>query len=142
MVDDSKKLEDKVHSAFLSEDEKEKIQQQVIKELDAENKKQVVADYKATLIKAAKKKALFHDAEEGLNEDGLVPIFISLTSVSECIRIDGKQFSPGHTYNVTPAVRDVILECMGRGREHEESLMDTNAKKNAYRKRTNPTAQF
>jgi hypothetical protein len=134
-------IEKKVHSTFLSDAEKEKIREQVEKELDAENKKKVAADYKASLISAAKKKALFADAKQGESEDGLVPIFIDLPAVSECVRLDGVAFYPGRTYNVTPQVRDVINEIMHRGREHEDSISGKTAKENAYRKKNGSKVQ-
>ncbi len=120
---------------LLSDEEKEKIKLQVEKELEVEAKKKATADYKAGLVAAAKKKELHSKAEEGTNEDGLVPVFIDLPPVSDCIRLDGRQYDPGKTYYVTKEVQAVIMECMGRGREHEESLMDKEGKKNAYRKR-------
>ncbi len=130
------KIEDKNNNpSLLSAEEKEKIAAQVEKELEAEAKKKASADYKAQLISKAKKKELFQNAKEGENEDGLVPVFIDLPPVSECIRLDGRQYDPGKTYYVTKEVQAVILEVMGRGREHEESLMDKEQKKNAYRKR-------
>lgn len=124
-----------VNASLLSDDEKAKIADQVEKELAADAKKKLASDYKASLVAAAKKKALFENAKEGENEDGLVPVFVDLPPVAECIRLDGRQYDPGKTYYVTEAVRAVILEVMGRGREHEESLMDKEQKKNAYRKR-------
>lgn len=140
-MDKDKELENKVHSTFLSDDEKEKIQQQVIKELDAENKKKVAADYKASLVAAAKKKALFADAKQGESEDGLVPVFVDLPPVSECIRLDGVAFYPGRTYHVLPAVRDVILDMMYKGREHEDSISGKTGKENAYRKQNQSKLQ-
>lgn len=121
-MDKDKELEENVHSSFLSDDEKEKIKQQVLKELDAENKKKVAADYKAELIAAAKKKALFKDAKPGTDADGFVPVFIDLPKVAECIRLDGTSYHPGRTYNVLPAVRDVILDIMSKGKNHEDEV--------------------
>lgn len=128
-------IEKKAYSAFLTDVEKEKIRETVEKELDAENKKKVAADYKATLVAAAKKKALFANAKEGQSEDGLVPVFVDLPPVSECLRLDGVAFYPGRTYNVTPQVRDVINEIMYKGREHEDSISGKTAKENMYRKK-------
>lgn len=135
------KLVKDVHSTFLSDAEKEKIREQVEKELDAENKKKVAADYKATLISEAKRKAFFRNAKEGEDADGLVPVFIDLPAVSECIRLDGVAFFPGRTYNVTPGVRETILEVMGKGREHEDSINGKTAKENAYRKQNSQKLQ-
>lgn len=126
-------LEEKVHSAFLSDEEKEKIRQEVVEELDAENKKRVADDYKKTLISAAKRKALLKDAVEGDTGNGLVPVFIDLPKVSECIRIDGTSYHPGRTYNVLPATRELILEIMHRGNQHEDEVTgrkDSNAGRN------------
>lgn len=124
-----------IHSAFLSDEEKDKIQKQVLKELDDENKKRVAADYKASLISAAKKKALHRDASEGTDGNGLVPIFIDLPTSSECIRIDGVAYYPDRTYNVTPAARELMLEIMGRGRSHEDEISGKTAKEKAHQNR-------
>lgn len=117
-----KELEQKVHDAFLTDEEKAEIEKEVREELDAENKKRVASDYKKSLISAAKKKALMKDAKEGETEDGLVPIFIDLPSVSECIRIDGVAYYPGRTYHVRAEVRELMLEIMHRGDMHEDEI--------------------
>lgn len=122
MDNDSKKIEEKVHSAFLTDEEKEKIKAQALREIDEENKKQVAADYKASIKAEAKKKLLFKDAEMGTASDGLVPVFIDLPAVSECIRLDGVCFYPGRTYNVLPKVRDVLEEVMFKGQVHEDEV--------------------
>jgi hypothetical protein len=131
--------EDKVTSAdFLSQEEKEKIQAQVKKELDAENLKKIKDDYKAQLISEAKtaaRKALLKDAKEGEDENGLVPVFIDLPLVSECIRLDGVAYYPGRTYNVTVAVREIMLEIMGRGQSHENEISGKTAKEKAEQNR-------
>lgn len=134
-----KELEDKkTSSSFLSDDEKEKIQLQVQKELEVENKKKLTDDYKASLKAEARKKELFKNAKTGESKEGLVPIFIDLPKVSECIRLDGVAFYPGHTYNVTPEVRETLAEIMGRGQNHEDEILgrkDSNflrRKSNAY----------
>ena len=141
--DKNSSLEEKakdIHAAFLSEDEKEKIRRQVQKELDDENKKKLADDYKATLKSEAKKKALFKNAKTGQAEEGLVPIFIDLPKVSECIRLDGVAFYPGHTYNVTPAVRETIAEIMGRGQIHEDEILGRKDS-NFLRRRSNTIVQ-
>ncbi len=120
--EEDKKLEEKVHSAFLTDEEKKKIEIQALKEIDEENKKQVAADYKASIKAAAKKKALLKDAKEGEDGDGLIPVFIDLPSVSECIRLDGVAFYPGRTYNVLPEVRAVLEEIMFKGQAHEDEV--------------------
>jgi hypothetical protein len=127
-------LEEKVHSAFLTEAEKLKIQKEVEEQLDKENKKKVADDYRDSLIQKAKKKALLSDAKSG-SAEGLVPVYIELPAVSECIRIDGAAYYPGRTYNVKPAVKELILEIMHRGAEHENSLNGKTAKENMFRKR-------
>jgi hypothetical protein len=136
-MDKKDELEQKakdIHTSFLSDEQKEKIKLEVEKELDAENRKKIAADYKASLISAAKKKALFADAKAGENADGLVPIYIELPAVSECVRLDGVAYYPGKTYHVKPEVRAVILEVMHRGREHEDTLNGKTAKENMFRK--------
>lgn len=139
-MEEDKKLVDAVHSAFLTEEEKEKIQKQVLKELDEENKKRVAKDYKDSLMAAAKKKALFKDAKSGENEHGLVPIFIDLPKVSECIRLDGTAYYPGRTYNVLPDVRSTILEIMHRGQAHEDEVTGRKDS-NSIRSRNPQTAR-
>lgn len=133
---DKDEIEDKiakVHSAVLTEDEKAKIKAQVEKELDAEAKKQISDDYKATLKAAAKKKALFKDAAPGADEEGLVRVKIDPSLKSECIRLDGTCYYPGRTYSVTPGVADVLSEVMGRGEDHDNEI--TGRKNpNQYRK--------
>jgi hypothetical protein len=125
-----------VDPSLLSDAEKDKISDQVKKEIEKESHDKAAADYKQSLKLAAKKRQLMSDAKKGdSDEDGLVPIFIELPSVTECIRLDGRAYYPGHTYNVTPAVREVILECMGRGMEHEDTLNGKTAKENMFRKR-------
>lgn len=126
---------------LLSEDEKDKIRLQVEKELEASAKKKLADEYKASLMAAAKKKELFKNAPEGTTEDGLVPIFIDLPPVSECIRLDGVAYYPGRTYNVRPEVKEVILEVMGRGFQHEDSLNGKTAKENLYRKQNTSRIQ-
>ncbi len=120
--DEIEKVEKKAHSAFLSDAEKNKLEREALAELDAENKKQISKDFKESIKSAAKKKALFKDAATGADEEGLVPVFIDLPSVSECIRLDGTCFYPGRTYNVLPTVRDVLEEIMFRGQTHEDEV--------------------
>lgn len=134
------KTEDKsekkaVDPAILSDETKEKIRQKVEKNLAAEAQKKLEAEYEAALVSEAKRKQLLKDAKPGETADGLVPIFIDLPKVSECIRLDGVAFYPERTYNVLPAVRETILEIMGRGEAHEDEV---NGRKdsNAARKRT------
>ncbi len=116
------KVEEKVYSAFLSDDEKAKLKEQALKELDAENKKRISEEYKASIKSDAKKKALFKNAKEGENAEGLVPVFIDLPAVSECIRLDGTCFYPGRSYNVLPEVRAVLEEIMFKGQTHEDEV--------------------
>lgn len=126
---------------LLSDEDKQKIKLQVEKELEAEAEKKAKADYKAELIATAKKKALFSAAKDGANEDGLVPVYVDLPSVSDCIRLDGVAYFPNKTYYVTPEVRDVILETMFRGRQHEDSLNGKTAKENMYRRQNTQKIQ-
>lgn len=138
---DDKKLEEKVFSTFLSDEEKLKIQKEVEFELDAENKKKVAKEYKDGLISAAKKKALMRDAKHGEDGDGLVSVFIDLPSVTECIRLDGIAYYPGRSYNVTPEVRAVLEECMHRGQVHEDEVSGRKDS-NAYRTRKQQRIQL
>jgi len=119
----------------LSEDEKKAIEKVVEKELLAADKHKQRADYKAKVVAEKKRKKLFRDAKPGEAKDGLVPIFVDLPSVSECIRIDGTAFYPGRTYNVRPPVRELILEMMGRGLDHEHSLNGKTAVENRFRQK-------
>jgi len=137
--DKNKELENKVHGAFLSDEEKLKIQKEVEEQLDKENKKKVADDYRQSLIAEAKRKALLSDAKSGSSTEGLVPVFVDLPAVSECIRLDGMAYYPGRTYNVTPEVASVINEIMHRGREHEDSLNGKTAKENMFRKQGKTT---
>lgn len=140
---EAEKIEDKTKTILansLSDEEKEKIKQQVEKELDVENKKRLSDDYKATLKAEAKKKALFKNAKPGETADGLVSVFVDLPSVSECIRLDGVAYYPGHTYNVTPSVREVLCEVMARGEAHEDEVKG-RTDSNRARKKSNLIAR-
>ncbi len=114
--------ENQIFSSVLTEEEKDKIKKQALKELDDENKKLLADEYKNTIKKEAKRKALMKDAKPGETADGLVPIFIDLPKVAECIRLDGVAYYPGRTYNVLPSVREVILDIMHKGKEHEDEV--------------------
>lgn len=122
---------------LLTEEEKIKLKAEAEKELEIELKKKAKEDYKAAVKSVAKKKELMKDAPERADDENLVPVFISLPKVAECIRIDGRAFHHGRTYHVTEEVRATLLEIMGRGEQHEESLMDKEGKQNAYRRKTN-----
>lgn len=136
--DEMEKKKEDILSSVLSEDEKIKIKAQALKELDEENKKKLAQEYKDSIKAEAKKKALLKDAKPGETADGLVPIFIDLPKVAECIRLDGVAFYPGRTYNVTPQQREVILECMHRGQTHED-IVSGRKDPNQYRNK-NPMA--
>ena len=89
-LDKVKKTEDvvkKAHSTFLTDEEKKAIEAAVHKEIEEENKKQVAADYKASIKSAATRKLLLKDAEAGATEDGLVPVFVDLPQ-------RGRMYSP------------------------------------------------
>lgn len=121
--------------SLLSDEEKQKIADQVRKELDKEAKDKASAKYKKSVMDAEKKKAILKDAKPGDPDDkGLVPIFLTLPSVSECIRLDGVPYYPNRMHYVTPAVRDTLLEIMGRGAEHEEQINGKTAKENLFRR--------
>lgn len=120
--DDLKEKEKKIFSSVLTDEEKDKLKNQALKELDEENKKKISQEYKDTVKAEAKRKALFKDAKSGENENGLVPIFVDLPKVAECIRLDGVAYYPGRTYNVLPQVREVILDIMHRGKMHEDEV--------------------
>lgn len=109
-------------ATVLSDAEKEDIKARVEKKLAAEKRKKLADDYEASLIAEAKKKALFSNAKPGTNADGLVAVFIDLPSVTECIRLDGRQFYPGRTYHVSTEVAEVLHETMGRGQDHEDEV--------------------
>lgn len=125
-----------VNASLLSDAEKENIEKEVQQHLEDEAKSEAEEKYRNDLLKAAKKRALMKDAKAGdPNEDGLVAVFVDLPPVSECIRLDGTSYYPGRTYHVLPVVREVILECMGRGQEHEDSINGKTAKENLYKKK-------
>jgi hypothetical protein len=125
-----------VNASLLSDAEKENIEKEVQQQLEDEAKAEAEEKYRDKLIKDAKRKALMKDAKPGdPNADGLVAVFIDLPPVSECIRLDGTAYYPGRTYNVKPDVREVILECMARGQEHEDSINGKTAKENLYKKK-------
>lgn len=121
----------------LSEKDRLKIEEEVKQQLDKENKKKIADEYRAHLIAEAKKKVLLSDADANgdSSEKGLVPIYIDLPAVSDCIRIDGKAYYPNRTYKVTPERYADIAEMMHRGREHEDSLNGKTAKENVFRKK-------
>lgn len=121
-TENDKEIEKNTYSTFLSDEEKEKIKKQALKELDDENKKKVAEDYKASVKAEAKRKILLKDAKPGETVDGLVSVFIDLPKVAECIRLDGTAYYPMRTYNVLPSVRDVILDIMSKGRNHEDEV--------------------
>lgn len=125
----------------LSEEEKLKIEAQVADELAAEEKKKAEDDYHAKVKKDAKRKALLRDAKPGdPDADGLVPVYLTLPTVNECVRLDGNAYYPNKTHYVTPAVKAVLLEAMARGQEHEDSLNGKTSKENINRRRNNTTA--
>lgn len=126
------------NKVVLSEEEKEVIRKKVEKKLEKEARDRASDSFEKELITKAKKKELMKDAKAGdPDENGLVPVFIDLPGVSECIRLDGIAYYPQRMYYVSPEKRDVILECMGRGREHEDSLNGKTAKENLYRRKGN-----
>lgn len=139
--DELKKLEEQVTSSFLTEEEKDKIRKQALKEIDEENKKRISEEFKASIKAEVKKKALFKNAKPGESADGLVSIHVDLPKVAECIRLDGVCYYPGHTYNVTPAVRDVIMEVMQRGFNHEDEVKGRKDA-NEYRRKSSVTASI
>ncbi len=124
-----------INASLLSDAEKEIIAAEVAQQIEDEAKEKATEKYRKELLLAAKKKELMKDAKPGdPDENGLVPVFVDLPRVSECIRLDGVAFYPGRTYNVLPEVKAVILECMARGREHEDSLNGKTAKENIHRR--------
>lgn len=123
----------------LTDAEKKSIEAQAKKEIAATVKKKLRAEYKASFIAEQEKKNLFSSAEQGELKEGLVPVFVDLPSVAECIRLDGVAFHPGRTYNVLPGVRAQILEIMGRGQDHEDSLNGKTAIENQYRRKNTQT---
>lgn len=127
-------------SSVLSVEEKERIKAEAAKELLAEEKKQLKDDYKQTVKAQLKRKQILKDAPAKGEGEDLVSVYIDLPTVSECIRLDGRSYYPNRTYDVTPEVQSTLLEIMGRGRDHEESLMDKEGKKNAYRRRSSLNA--
>lgn len=118
---------------ILTDEEKDKLRAEAAKEVEAENKKRAKDEYKAAAKAVLNKKKLLSDAP---SEEGLEPVYVNLTSVSDCVRLDGKAYYHGRTYHVTPEVKAVLLDAMGQGQKHEESLMDKGEKENAYRRRT------
>ena len=121
--------------SLLSDDEKAKIAAQLEKELEKEAKDKAAAAYKATLKAQAKKEEFLKDAKPGDPDDnGLVPLFLSLPGVSDCVRLDGRNYYPNKMHYVTPAVRDTLLEIIGRGVEHESQINGKTARENMFRK--------
>lgn len=138
--DEEKKIEAKVHDTFLTEDEKAEIKAEALKEVDDENKEQVKADYKAKIKAEATRKSLFKNAKKGEKGEGLVPVYIDIPKVSDCIRLDGACFYPGITYNVSPEVAEVLNEVMGKGQNHEDEVSGRKDS-NFGRRKSNPLAR-
>jgi hypothetical protein len=133
-----KDLEDKklINSSLLSDEEKQKIQDEVAEEMAQDAKDKAVEVYRAKVKSDAKRKALIRDAKPGdPDEDGLVPVFLSLPSVNECVRLDGVAYYPNKTHYVTPNVRAVLLDAMARGQEHEDTLNGKTSKENINRRK-------
>lgn len=133
---DKTEVREKAFSAVLSDEEKAKIQKQVERELDEENRKAIATAYKEKLKTEARKRALAKDSDPGADAEGLVPIFIDIPRVSDCIRLDGRPYYPGKTYHVTPAVKATLEEIMFRGQEHEDEISDRK-NSNQYRRKMN-----
>jgi hypothetical protein len=127
----------------LSDEEKLKIEAEVAEELEIEAKEKAEDDYRAKAKKDAKRKALLRDAKPGdPDADGLVPVYLTLpTGATECVRLDGAAYYPNKTHYVTPAVRAVLLDCMARGQEHEDTLNGKTSKENINRRRNNTIAR-
>lgn len=120
---------------LLSDDDKEVIRKKVEKKLEKEARAKAEEEYEKKLTADLKRKELMKDAKPGdPNGDGLVPVFIDIPRVSDCIRIEGTAYYPQKIYYVTPDVRDVLNETMARGRDHEDSLNGKTAKENLYRR--------
>ena len=111
-----------------------RLEEEARKELQAE---QMALAQKA--FKAAAKRRLQTEmaAAAGVKEDELVPIFIELAPYTDCIKIDGIEYSHGRTYNFAPEVVPTILEIIHRTWRHEEEISEAKNRNAAFR-RKNP----
>jgi hypothetical protein len=124
MTDDKLKLNTKLE---LTAEEIAAIHAEVEKEIAKETKDKLKKELKDSLKSAAKKKALFAD---GKNEEGenLVSVTLNLASHAPDIKLDGKMYRNGVTYQLTPKTAAVINEIAYRGWLHDAEVhgLDTN----------------
>ena len=139
--DDKKKEVKLTGSAILSQEEKDVIAKEVEAQLAKEAKSDAEEAFRDELLAKAKRKALMSVAKPGEQEDGLFPIYVNVPSCGDGVRLEGKLFENNKTYYVTANEKAVILECMGRGQEHEDSINGKTAKENMYRKKNSQVIQ-
>jgi len=124
-----------MEKTLLTDEQKEKIAKKVAARLEKEAQAKAEDDYEKKLVADAKRTQLMRDAKPGdPDAEGLVPVFINIARNGDCIRVDGTAYYPQRVYNVTPNLRDVLLEIMDRGRDHEEQINGKTARENMSRR--------
>lgn len=119
--------EEKIDLA-LSDAELKALEEQAVKEVEAEMKAALSKDFLDQKKLELKKKALFKHGKDAKGND-VVTVRVDLAPNSSYITLDGRVFFHGHTYKFTKAQADVISEQMHRGWMHEAEIhgMDSNA---------------
>ncbi len=119
----------------LSDAQKEKIQAKVKAKLEKEAQAKLEDEYEKKILADAKRAEHLKNAKPGdPNDKGLVPVFVSLPSCGDGVRIDGHLFVSNKIHYVTPQLADVLYEAMGRGSDHEDSLNGKTALENRGRR--------
>lgn len=117
---DEKKL-----SVDLTEKEIADIHAQVEAELVKESKDRLKKELKDSLKAQAKKKALF---SEGKNDDGedLISVTLNLAPHAPDVKLDGKMYRHGVTYQLTPKTAAVMNEIQYRTWLHDAEVHGLN----------------
>ena len=114
-----------IENEFLTEEDKRRLQKEVMDEVEEEARELQAAAYKAKLRKKLRQKA---DLEEPQEE-----IFIDLPESSTCIRIDGVAYMVNITYTVNRNKALAMREMMAKAWEHEAEI--NGKKKNFFKPR-------
>jgi hypothetical protein len=132
MTDDKLKLNTNTE---LTKDEIAAIHAEVEKELAKEAKDKMKKELKDSLKSEAKKKQLFSEGKNEAGED-LVSITLNMASHAPDIKLDGKTYRNGVTYQLTPKTAAVINEIAYRGWLHDAEVHGLNMNEFLGRQKT------
>lgn len=112
-------------TSALTEKEISDIHSQVEAELAKEAKDKLKKELKDSLKSAAKKKALF---SEGKNDEGedLVSVTLNLAPHAPDVKLDGRLYRHGVTYQLTPSTAAVMNEIQYRTWLHDAEVHGLN----------------